>query len=169
MENIWRHRRQRPGGKGLGRSIIFGTVVAVGVCCPRVGAGFCTAIEAPDASRGTPRRSGSRLPCQSVLPNGPESRRLRSGLLWRSRQAGADAGTAATARKNPRRLRSGLGEDVLPGPDSNSVPVSNTLTTEGLFPGAVRFSEPPPWRGTATGRGTGTGEPGETGQDRTGA
>ena len=28
------------------------------------------------------------------------SRRLRSGLVWRSRQAGADAGTAATARKH---------------------------------------------------------------------
>ena len=94
----------------------------------RVGSGFrasilVSPIEALDASRGTPRRSGSRSPCQSawkwkptqrqsfpVSPNGPESRRLRSGLLWVSRSAGADAGTAVTfiealdaSRGTPRR------------------------------------------------------------------
>ena len=32
-----------------------------------------------------------------VSPNDPESRRLRSGLLWVLREASADAGTAAEA------------------------------------------------------------------------
>jgi hypothetical protein len=71
-----------------------------------------TFIEALDASRGTPRRSGSRSPCQSawkrkptqrqsfpVSPNGPESRRWRSGLVL-----------GVTARQGPR-LREPPGSD----------------------------------------------------------
>jgi hypothetical protein len=95
-------------------------IVATGVRCRGVKTGFPVAIKAPDASRGTPRRSGSRRPCQPVSPKCPARPNTnRSRPMGRSPVACAPGFYGGHAQPGPtpgrRRRRENIPVACAPG------------------------------------------------------